>query len=76
MEAEIVSTRARQASLHVIPSLKITDRSLLDVDRHELVPLAVDELVELQPSRLATSTSARTPENASGHRARATTRPA
>ena len=58
MEAEIVSTRARQASLHVIPSLKITDRSLLDVDRCELVSLAVDELVELQPSRLATPASA------------------
>jgi adenine deaminase len=45
-------------ALSVIPSLKITDRGLLDVDRCELVPLAVDELVELQPSRLPTQASA------------------
>ena len=30
-------------ALSVIPSLKITDRGLVDVDRFELVPLAVDE---------------------------------
>ena len=29
-------------ALSVIPSLKITDRGLVDVDRFELVPLAVD----------------------------------
>jgi adenine deaminase len=29
-------------SLSVIPSLKITDRGLVDVDRFELVPLAVE----------------------------------
>jgi adenine deaminase len=45
-------------ALSVIPSLRITDRGLLDVNRCELVPLAVDELVELQPSRLATPASA------------------
>ena len=45
-------------ALSVIPSLKITDRGLLDVDRCELVPLTLDELVELQPSRLATPASA------------------
>ncbi len=28
-------------ALSVIPSLKITDRGLVDVDRFELVPLAV-----------------------------------
>ena len=28
-------------ALSVIPSLKITDRGLIDVDRFELVPLAV-----------------------------------
>jgi adenine deaminase len=30
----------------VIPSLKITDRGLVDVDRFELVPLAADLFVE------------------------------
>ena len=29
-------------ALSVIPSLKITDRGLVDVDRREVVPLAVD----------------------------------
>ena len=29
----------------MIPSLKITDRGLVDVDRFELVPLSVDALV-------------------------------
>ena len=29
-------------ALSVIPSLKITDRGLVDVDRFELVPLAVE----------------------------------
>ena len=29
-------------ALSVIPSLKITDRGLVDVDRFELVPIAVD----------------------------------
>jgi adenine deaminase len=29
-------------ALSVIPSLKITDRGLVDVDRFELVPLALD----------------------------------
>jgi adenine deaminase len=32
-------------ALSVIPSLKITDRGLVDVDRFELVPLAADALV-------------------------------
>ena len=32
-------------ALSVIPSLKITDHGLVDVDRFELVPLAVDTLV-------------------------------
>jgi adenine deaminase len=32
-------------ALSVIPSLKITDRGLVDVDRFELVPLAVDVAV-------------------------------
>jgi hypothetical protein len=45
-------------ALSVIPSLKITDRGLLDVDRCELVPLTLDEFVELQPSRPATPVSA------------------
>jgi adenine deaminase len=31
-------------ALSVIPSLKITDRGLVDVDRFELVPLAAGEL--------------------------------
>ena len=31
-------------ALSVIPSLKITDRGLVDVDRFELVPLSVDAL--------------------------------
>jgi adenine deaminase len=30
-------------ALSVIPSLKITDRGLVDVDRRELVPLAVED---------------------------------
>ena len=30
----------------MIPSLKITDHGLVDVDRFALVPLAVDALVE------------------------------
>ena len=30
------------AALEVIPSLKLTDRGLVDVDRFELVPLWVD----------------------------------
>jgi adenine deaminase len=29
-------------ALSVIPALKITDRGLVDVDRFELVPLAVE----------------------------------
>ncbi len=29
-------------ALSVIPSLKITDRGLVDVDRFEIVPLAAD----------------------------------
>ena len=33
-------------ALSVIPSLKITDHGLVDVDRFQLVPLAVDALVE------------------------------
>jgi adenine deaminase len=33
-------------ALSVIPSLKITDHGLVDVDRFELVPLAADTLVE------------------------------
>jgi adenine deaminase len=32
-------------ALSVIPSLKITDRGLVDVDRFELVPLRADALV-------------------------------
>ena len=32
-------------ALSVIPSLKITDRGLVDVDRFELVPLAADVAV-------------------------------
>ena len=32
-------------ALSVIPSLKITDRGLVDVDRFELVPLAADAVV-------------------------------
>jgi adenine deaminase len=32
-------------ALSVIPSLKLTDRGLVDVDRFELVPLAADALV-------------------------------
>ena len=32
-------------ALSVIPSLKITDRGLVDVDRFELVPLAADVVV-------------------------------
>jgi adenine deaminase len=32
-------------ALSVIPSLKLTDRGLVDVDRFELVPLAADSLV-------------------------------
>ncbi|HWG56341.1 MAG TPA: adenine deaminase C-terminal domain-containing protein [Gaiellaceae bacterium] len=32
-------------ALSVIPSLKITDRGLVDVERFELVPLAADALV-------------------------------
>jgi adenine deaminase len=35
-------------ALSVIPSLKITDHGLVDVDRFELVPLAAD--VEAQVS--------------------------
>jgi adenine deaminase len=38
-------------ALSVIPSLKITDRGLLDVDRRQLVPLAADDLVGTTPSR-------------------------
>ena len=37
-------------ALSVIPSLKITDRGLLDVNRRELVRLAVDDLVEAASS--------------------------
>ena len=37
-------------ALSVIPSLKLTDRGLVDVDRFELVPLAVGE-----PDRLPRS---------------------
>ena len=33
-------------ALSVIPSLKITDRGLVDVDRFELVPLAVKAKAE------------------------------
>ena len=32
-------------ALSVIPSLKITDRGLVDVDRFELVPLAAESFV-------------------------------
>ena len=32
-------------ALSVIPSLKLTDRGLVDVDRFELVPLRADTLV-------------------------------
>jgi adenine deaminase len=32
-------------ALSVIPSLKITDRGLVDVDRFEVVPLAADTVV-------------------------------
>ena len=37
-------------ALTVIPSLKITDRGLLDVNRRVLVSLAVDDLVETTSS--------------------------
>ncbi len=37
-------------ALSVIPSLKLTDRGLVDVDRFELVPLAVGEPERLQRS--------------------------
>jgi adenine deaminase len=32
-------------ALSVIPSLKLTDRGLVDVDRFEIVPLAVSDTV-------------------------------
>jgi len=36
-------------ALSVVPSLKITDRGLVDVDRRELVPLSSDAAPEAQP---------------------------
>ena len=39
-------------ALSVIPSLKLTDRGLVDVDRFEIVPLAVGALAETsRPAR-------------------------
>jgi adenine deaminase len=44
-------------ALSVIPSLKITDRGLIDVDRREVVPLAYDGLQDAQASRRADADS-------------------
>jgi adenine deaminase len=38
-------------ALSVIPSLKITDRGLVDVDRFEIVPLAADAPVSAAAAR-------------------------
>jgi adenine deaminase len=42
-------------ALSVVPSLKITDRGLLDVDRGELVPLAADPRDAVETGAAATS---------------------
>ena len=44
-------------ALSVIPSLKITDRGLIDIDRREIVPLAYDGLQEVQAPRTPTPAS-------------------
>ncbi len=46
-------------ALSVIPSLKITDRGLVDVDRRELVPLACDEAPGTEVRTLASASTAR-----------------
>ena len=46
-------------ALSVIPSLKITDRGLVDVDRRELVPLAYDGVPRTEVRTLASASTAR-----------------
>ena len=45
-------------ALSVIPSLKITDRGLVDVDRREVVPLAYDDVLDARHARQPASASA------------------
>ena len=47
------------SALSVIPSLKITDRGLVDVDRRELVPLAYDGVPRTEVRTLASASTAR-----------------